>query len=88
MPRDLADSPAHPYSHALAQSALPFTDSADTNRGRLPELRGRMATPGGAACAFAPRCDLAVDRCRAEKPALVPFADGRVACFRAGEVGR
>lgn len=79
--------PAHPYSHALGQAALPFGAETMRREDLLPELPGRMASAGGSACAFAPRCPLAVARCRAEVPLLTPFGSGRVACFRAGEVG-
>jgi ABC-type dipeptide/oligopeptide/nickel transport system ATPase component len=45
-----------------------------------------MARAGGVGCAFAPRCPLAIERCRVETPPLASFADGRVACWRAGEI--
>lgn len=84
----LVERPAHPYSHALGLAALPFSAAGGQSEARLPELPGRMAAPGGTGCAFAPRCALAVDRCRRESPQLQPFDDGRVACWRAGEVGQ
>lgn len=84
--RSLVDVPAHPYSHALALAALPFTADGGAAREPLPELPGRMAAAGGIGCAFAPRCPLAMDRCRAEAPPLAPFADGLAACWRAGEI--
>lgn len=81
----LVDNPGHPYSRALGLAALPFVAAADRRHGRLPELPGRMAAAGGFGCAFAPRCPLAVARCRSEVPSLGPFGDGMAACFRAGE---
>jgi peptide/nickel transport system ATP-binding protein len=41
--------------------------------------------PGG--CAFNPRCPFANERCRAERPALLPVGGVRVACH-AVEEGR
>jgi peptide/nickel transport system ATP-binding protein len=38
-------------------------------------------------CAFAPRCPLAIDRCRAEYPPLEDFGDNHfAACWRAAEL--
>jgi oligopeptide/dipeptide ABC transporter ATP-binding protein len=77
--------PGHPYTVALRAAALPFAPRAGGEGDRLPELRGRMASAGGVGCAFAPRCPLAIDQCRAVEPPLAPYGDGRVACWRAGE---
>ncbi|MEM7443340.1 MAG: ABC transporter ATP-binding protein [Pseudomonadota bacterium] len=85
-PEQLVSNPGHPYSRALGEAALPFVPSTDGGYERLPELPGRMASADGSACAFAPRCPLAVERCRAEVPALALFQDGLTACFRAGEI--
>jgi oligopeptide/dipeptide ABC transporter ATP-binding protein len=82
----LMDRPAHPYAAALRAAALPFSPRPGDGEARLPEIPGRMAAPGGVGCAFAPRCPLAVDRCRTTTPELTAFAEGRVACWRAGEV--
>lgn len=83
----LMERPGHPYSVALRAAALPFTPRADAAQDRLPELPGRMASAGGVGCSFAPRCPLATQHCRAVSPELAPFDDGRVACWRAGEMG-
>ena len=32
-------------------------------------------------CAFNPRCPHAFDRCRSERPELIPVDDTRVACW-------
>jgi oligopeptide/dipeptide ABC transporter ATP-binding protein len=78
--------PGHPYSEALRLAALPFAANAAGQHDRLPELPGRMAHAGGVGCSFAPRCPLVVPRCQSDTPPLVGFEDGRVACWRAGEV--
>lgn len=85
---DLFRAPAHPYSHALRQAALPFAANAEGRHERLPELPGRMAAAGGTGCPFAPRCGLVVERCRVETPSPEPFGGGLVACWRADQVVR
>ena len=55
-------------------------------RERKPgELPNPIKPPPG--CPFAPRCPLADDRCRGERPALKPAGPAEVACF-AVEEGR
>ena len=77
--------PLHPYTRGLMR-AIPRLDldaEASGRRPRLKEIRGLVppltrAIPG---CAFAPRCELATDRCRVERPPLVDTGDlHRVAC--------
>jgi len=72
--------PCHPYTEALI-AAAPVPDPA---RVRLTvPIEGEVPSPVNPplGCAFHPRCPLAVERCRAEVPPLVPMADGRiVAC--------
>ncbi|MFJ1767774.1 dipeptide/oligopeptide/nickel ABC transporter permease/ATP-binding protein [Amycolatopsis sp. NPDC088138] len=71
----------HPYTRAL----LATTVDLDTDRDEpLAVIPGRPPepdqVPGG--CAFAPRCPLASERCRAEDPVLEPATDAhRVACW-------
>jgi oligopeptide/dipeptide ABC transporter ATP-binding protein len=83
---ELLERPAHPYTRAL-RSAVPEIDAA-ARRGRVP-LQGE---PGSAAdlpsgCIFHPRCPLATDRCRAERPVMREVVPSRaVACHRAEEV--
>jgi len=77
--RALATRPAHPYAVALARAAAPAA-----TRGPFAELPPAGPVPA-AGCPFAPRCALAVARCRAELPVLAPFGAGAVACFRPGE---
>jgi oligopeptide/dipeptide ABC transporter ATP-binding protein len=78
--RSLFASPRHPYTHGLMK-AIP---SLSTPRGmRLPVIEGRVPPPADrpAGCAFAPRCALASQRCRTEKPALAGDDERAVACF-------
>ena len=84
-PRDAFSHPAHPYTRGLL-NAIP---RADVDRGRLSPIPGTVPADPGAivGCAFAPRCPLAIDRCREETPTLDELDAGHAAaCFRAGEV--
>ena len=80
----LLGEPRHPYTRGLlgvdpraAGRRQPWRGDRDRRRPPAPGDE----PPG---CAFAPRCPLAFDRCRAEQPELVALgADDRVACFAA-----
>ena len=81
--------PAHPYTRALLAS----TPSLDKRlRHEQAVLRGELPSPLSppSGCPFHTRCPYAIDRCRAETPALRPFgseaAQHWVACHRAEEV--
>ena len=82
----LFQTPRHPYTRMLLD-AIP--DTAHAGRQRTPvagEVPNPLAPPAG--CSFHPRCPLANERCRRERPALRTLADGaRVACH-AVEEGR
>jgi oligopeptide/dipeptide ABC transporter ATP-binding protein len=76
------NAPAHPYTEALLNSIPRMGD----NRGRLTAIEGQppnlAALPRG--CAFAPRCPVAFDRCRAEAPPAVHLGAGQTArCWHA-----
>jgi dipeptide transport system ATP-binding protein len=82
--------PRHPYTRALL-SATPVADpSRPKERVRLEgELPSPIDPPSG--CAFHPRCPLAFDRCRVERPELERKGGVDVACFAVdadGEVRR
>ncbi|WP_240641539.1 dipeptide/oligopeptide/nickel ABC transporter permease/ATP-binding protein [Nocardioides ferulae] len=83
---DLATGAAHPYTRALV-AAVP--DMETDLEQPLAVVPGRPVAPGEvpAGCAYAARCPLADDRCRAEDPQLASFEtpDHRVACWHAGE---
>jgi peptide/nickel transport system ATP-binding protein len=78
-------TPRHPYTRALME-AIP--DLEMTGRERIPvggEVPSPITPPSG--CAFHPRCPLANDRCKRERPKLKPAGDAMVACH-AVEEGR
>jgi peptide/nickel transport system ATP-binding protein len=72
-------APQHPYTRMLLD-AVP--DLAMTGRKRRPvtgEIPNPIDPPPG--CAFHPRCPLVHDRCRRERPPLMPTPTGQAACF-------
>jgi peptide/nickel transport system ATP-binding protein len=77
----LFDRPRHPYTRALMAS-MP---SMNAGRARLDEIPGMVPSPHEprTGCAFAPRCGLAADRCRAQMPGFTRDGDHLVACFAA-----
>jgi oligopeptide/dipeptide ABC transporter ATP-binding protein len=77
--------PRHPYTRMLLD-AIPKMH--DTGRARTPvqgEVPNPLNPPTG--CAFHPRCPLANDRCKAERPQLLSIEGIKVACH-AVEEGR
>jgi peptide/nickel transport system ATP-binding protein len=83
---DVFGAPAHPYTRGLLR-AVPSPDRAE----HLVGMEGLPPRPGSrpAGCAFAPRCPLAVDECRAAVPDLVAAnAAGHAArCIFVGHEG-
>ena len=76
---EVINQPAHPYTAGLMAS-IPDMDS---ERERLNQIDGAMprlnAIPRG--CAFNPRCPQFFDRCRVERPDLMPAGATRAACW-------
>ncbi|MBR9894115.1 ATP-binding cassette domain-containing protein [bacterium] len=77
---DLFANPLHPYTRMLLDT---IPDLEAPRRDRTPmggEVPSPISPPSG--CSFHPRCPLAFDRCRAERPERRPDVhDRRVACF-------
>jgi oligopeptide/dipeptide ABC transporter ATP-binding protein len=76
---------AHPYTRALLASVPRRGDE----RGALRAIDGAPPDPGAVlpGCAFAPRCSLAADRCRAHLPELLPLDEHhRAACLFADQI--
>ncbi len=76
---DVVRAPSHPYTVGLMGS-IP---SLDVRVERLRQIDGAMprlnAIPPG--CAFNPRCSQVFDRCRAERPDLMPARQTSAACW-------
>ncbi len=77
--QDVIHQPAHPYTAGLMGS-IP---AMDEDREKLQQIDGAMprltAIPAG--CAFNPRCLQAFERCRRERPDLMPAGATRAACW-------
>ncbi len=73
-------SPRHPYTRALLSATPVAVPGAKRERILLTgEPPSPIAPPPG--CPFSPRCFLAFDRCRTEKPPLERKQGRDVACF-------
>jgi peptide/nickel transport system ATP-binding protein len=81
-PRDkLFADPKHPYTQMLFDAAPRmdgFGREVDPPKGEIPDP---INPPPG--CAFHPRCPLAVDRCKKERPEVRRIGETRVACHLA-----
>ncbi|MFO7759786.1 MAG: ATP-binding cassette domain-containing protein [Roseovarius sp.] len=81
-PRDtLFETPKHPYTKMLFEAAPRmdgFERDIDVPKGEIPDA---INPPPG--CAFHPRCPIAVERCRVERPEMRKLGQTRVACHLA-----
>jgi oligopeptide/dipeptide ABC transporter ATP-binding protein len=74
---ELFDRPLHPYTVALLNEVPRLSNRKrkfETVKGEIPSP---LHPPSG--CHFHPRCPMATDRCRSERPALRPVAPGHQA---------
>jgi peptide/nickel transport system ATP-binding protein len=81
---ELFNTPRHPYTQRLL---LAVPDLA--GKRVVVGIPGRAPLPGDrpSGCFFAPRCELAVQRCNEQSPALLDIGGAhRVRCHRANEV--
>jgi oligopeptide/dipeptide ABC transporter ATP-binding protein len=78
-------APRHPYTRSLLAAAPRLSgrrvEAAPALQGEPPSAA--RLTPG---CAFAPRCAMAEDRCRATDPVLEAHGTALVACHRVAEL--
>jgi peptide/nickel transport system ATP-binding protein len=80
---ELFAHPRHPYTRMLLD-AVPDLDLS--GRARKPvegEVPNPVNPPSG--CPFHPRCPFAFDRCRIERPALLPAGPALAACHAVAE---
>jgi peptide/nickel transport system ATP-binding protein len=77
--QEVIHNPQHPYTVGLMGSIPTVGQVAD----RLPQIEGSMprlnAIPKG--CPFNPRCPHVFERCRVERPDLMPAGKSRAACW-------
>ncbi len=81
------NEPRHPYTAGLIASVprldLPKKRDLSVIEGLPPDMARLPATM----CAFSPRCKLAIEQCRHERPELEEVGPGHcAACFRSDEV--
>ncbi|WP_101809444.1 ABC transporter ATP-binding protein [Paenibacillus pasadenensis] len=79
--------PRHPYTQGLLRSK-PVLGQV---REELYSIPGQVPNPLelGAGCAFADRCEFAMDRCRRQEPPLAPVgSDQQAACWLHGKEGQ
>jgi oligopeptide/dipeptide ABC transporter ATP-binding protein len=82
--KELYDNPLHPYTKALL-SAIPVPNPIIEKQRSRTVLRGEVPSPAAPppGCHFHPRCYIAIDECKAEKPHLKNTGNGHmVACCR------
>jgi peptide/nickel transport system ATP-binding protein len=76
---DVIHRPQHPYTMGLMGSIPSMSQEAE----RLTQIDGSMprltSIPPG--CAFNPRCPRVTERCRRERPDLMPAGKGHAACW-------
>ncbi|MFH1907258.1 MAG: ABC transporter ATP-binding protein [Chloroflexota bacterium] len=80
--REIFNNPQHPYTRGL-MNAIPRPGSRGKKMAAIP---GTVPTNPGAltGCAFAPRCEFALERCRTESPPVVQVGTNHLsACFLA-----
>ena len=75
---EVFDEPRHPYTRALLDAHPAADPSQPLDPPRLTaEIPDPTDPPAG--CAFHPRCPVAIDRCRSERPQLVSFGGRQAA---------
>ncbi|WP_372657864.1 ABC transporter ATP-binding protein [Hydrogenophaga sp.] len=76
---EVINHPAHPYTAGL-MACIP---DMGVNRERLHQIDGAMprlnAIPPG--CAYNPRCERVFERCRTDRPSLLPNGTTQAACW-------
>ena len=84
--RQLFGNPQHPYTRMLL-AAVPDLAMTGTSRTAVAgEVPNPLDPPHG--CAFHPRCPYANERCRTERPELLPAPEAGLVACHAVEEGR
>jgi oligopeptide/dipeptide ABC transporter ATP-binding protein len=86
---EIFENPLHPYTQALL-SSVPTLQRRRFRRRIVLQGDVPSAVDPPQVCRFAGRCFRAIDRCRAEEPALEPLAGDSshaLACFNYAPIG-
>ncbi|MGQ0662917.1 MAG: ABC transporter ATP-binding protein [Pseudomonadota bacterium] len=81
--RTLFADPSHPYTRMLLDTIPDLSMSGADRAPVAGEVPSPIDPPAG--CAFHPRCPLAAERCRRERPELIETGPRRVACHAVAE---
>ena len=86
----ILEEPLHPYTRGLIVCVPHLEERPSPERLPLTEIAGMVPalTALGPGCAFAPRCDHAMDRCTEQAPQLVGGDEHRVSCWLHEDAGR
>jgi oligopeptide transport system ATP-binding protein len=87
--QELYANPLHPYTQALL-SAIPIPNPRLEKTRKRIILKGEVPSPANPppGCHFHPRCQLAVDECKTQKPVLRDLGSGHyVSCNRIAALG-
>jgi peptide/nickel transport system ATP-binding protein len=82
----LFSQPRHPYTQMLLAAIPKMTRAGGVGEARVPvqgEVPNPLNPPTG--CAFHPRCPLANERCKTERPELTAFQGIQIACHAVSE---
>jgi len=85
---DVLSQPCHPYTQGLITCVPHLQPDPPLQREVLREIPGMVPalTELGSGCAFEPRCDKAMARCKSEKPDLLKVANSQLcACWATQE---
>jgi oligopeptide transport system ATP-binding protein len=83
---ELFGNPLHPYTQALL-AAVPVPDPSVEMHRTFRPVQGEVPSPINppSGCVFHPRCGIAVDSCKQDRPELRELRPGHfVACSQAG----
>lgn len=86
--QQVLSQPCHPYTQGLITCVPHLLPDPPLEREALREIPGMVPalTNLGSGCAFAPRCERAMERCNSERPELVNVGNAHLgACWAIGE---
>jgi len=76
-------TPRHPYTRLLLDSIPDVSQAGCTRTPLAGEVPSPLNPPSG--CPFHPRCPIATERCKSERPAMVEIEHTQVACHAVQE---